>query len=83
MAYSDSGLNKMSQTYHELYSRRLCRGRFRDELRPVVLNNWETMTFDFDERSLLELARQAADVGAELFVLDDGWFGKRTMIKPA
>lgn len=77
MVYSDAGLNQMSQTYHSLYQKRLARGMWRDKERPILLNNWEAMTFDFDEERILTLASKAADVGVELFVMDDGWFGKR------
>ena len=77
MVYSDSGLNGMSQTYHELYRSRLARGPWRDRARPILINNWEATYFDFDEEKILKLARTAKDVGVELFVLDDGWFGRR------
>ncbi|EFR43871.1 alpha-galactosidase [Streptococcus pseudoporcinus] len=77
MVYSDCGLNGMSQTFHSLFRQRLVRGKWRDRLRPVLLNNWEAMTFDFDEKRILTLAKEAASVGIELFVMDDGWFGKR------
>lgn len=77
MVYSDQGLNGMSQTFHAFYRRHLMRGKHADRLRPILINNWEATFFDFDESKLLELARTAADVGIELFVLDDGWFGHR------
>lgn len=77
MVYSDHGLNKMSQTYHELYRTRLARGRFRDKARPILINNWEATYFDFNTEKLIELAKAAKELGVELFVLDDGWFGKR------
>lgn len=77
MVYSDEGLNKMSQTYHKLYRERLCRGTFRDKERPVLINNWEATYFDFNEEKLEKIASTAAKLGVELFVLDDGWFGKR------
>lgn len=77
MVYSDQGLNKMSQTYHELYRNRLARGNWRNKVRPIVCNNWEATEFDFDEEKILSIAKEAADVGVELFVLDDGWFGER------
>lgn len=77
MVYSDGGLNKMSQTYHKLYRERLARGRWRDQTRPILINNWEATYFDFDEEKILGLAEKAAGLGVELFVLDDGWFGKR------
>jgi alpha-galactosidase len=77
MVYSAEGLNAMSQTFHQLYRQHLARGRYRNELRPVIINNWETTYFDFDEDRLLKLAGLAKQIGVELFVLDDGWFGHR------
>ncbi|MCI9613870.1 MAG: alpha-galactosidase [Dorea sp.] len=77
MVYSDQGLNKMSQIYHRLYRTRLMRGTWRDQARPILLNNWEATYFDFDEEKILNIARKAREVGVELFVLDDGWFGAR------
>ncbi|WP_077622725.1 alpha-galactosidase [Sediminibacillus massiliensis] len=77
MVYSDKGLNDMSQTYHELYRKRLARGKWRDKERPVLTNNWEGTYFDFDEQKILEIAGASKELGVELFVLDDGWFGKR------
>ena len=77
MVYTDRGLNALSQTYHELYRERLARGYWRDRTRPILLNNWEATYFDFTEEKLVEIARKAKETGVELFVLDDGWFGKR------
>ena len=77
MNYSDQGLNKMSQTFHKLYRSRLVKGKHRDQERPVLINNWEGTYFDFDTDKILEMAEAAAEVDLELFVLDDGWFGKR------
>ncbi|MCQ6280749.1 alpha-galactosidase [Bacillus sp. EB600] len=77
MVYSNEGLGGMSRTYHELYRTRLCRGTFRDLVRPIVINNWEATYMKFTADKLEEIARAAKDVGIELFVLDDGWFGKR------
>lgn len=77
MVYSDKGLGKMSRTYHKLYRTRLCRGKFRDKVRPILINNWEATYFDFNEEKILNLASIAKDIGVELFVLDDGWFGVR------
>lgn len=77
MVYSDHGLNQMSQTYHELYQKRLARGQYRDQVRPILVNNWEGTYFDFDEEKILNIAKTAQKLGIELFVLDDGWFGKR------
>lgn len=77
MVYSDQGLNKMSQVYHRLYRTRLMRGYWRDQARPILLNNWEATYFDFNEEKILNIAKKAKEVGVELFVLDDGWFGAR------
>lgn len=77
MVYSDEGLNGMSHTYHELYRKRLARGKWRDRVRPVLINNWEGTYFDFDEEKILDMAKESKELGVELFVLDDGWFGKR------
>jgi len=78
LVYSERGLNGMSQVFHQLFRRRLSRGYWRERARSVLINNWEATYFDFSENQLLELAEKAQDVGVELFVLDDGWFGQRT-----
>lgn len=49
----------------------------RKEKRPILVNNWEATYFDFNEEKIVTLAKEAADLGIELLVLDDGWFGKR------
>ncbi|HJF19993.1 MAG TPA: alpha-galactosidase [Enterococcus columbae] len=77
LAYSDQGMNGLSQSYHQLYRQRLARGYWRDKERPILLNNWEATYFDFDEARLLKIAKNAKAAGVELFVLDDGWFSTR------
>lgn len=77
MVYSNEGIGGMSRTYHELYRTRLCRGKFRDLTRPILVNNWEATYFNFNEQKIEEIARTGSELGIELFVLDDGWFGKR------
>lgn len=77
MVFSETGLNGMSQTFHELYRNRLVRGEWRNKERPILINNWEATYFDFDEEKLLEIGEKAAHLGIELFVLDDGWFEGR------
>ena len=76
-AYTADGLNDLSATLHSLFRERLMRGQWRDRPRPIVTNNWEATYFDFTEDTLIDIARTAQGVGAELFVLDDGWFGTR------
>ena len=77
LVYSNEGLTGMSHIYNCLYGKRLCRGKYRDEVRPILINNWEATYFDFNETKIKEIAREATNLGMELFVLDDGWFGKR------
>ncbi len=77
LVFSDDGLNVMSHTYHTLFQKRLCREKFRDMERPILINSWEAAYFDITEEKLLALAKEAADLGIELFVMDDGWFGRR------
>ena len=72
MVYSQNGLNGMSQAYHELYRTRLCRGYWRDRVRPILVNNWEATYFDFNEDKIVSIAKDAKELGIELFVLDDG-----------
>ena len=79
VVWSDRGLGGVSDTFHALYRERLARGVWRDRPRPVVLNNWEATYFDFDHDRLVAIATAARDLGVELFVLDDGWFGQRDL----
>ncbi|WP_374049835.1 alpha-galactosidase [Neobacillus sp. PS3-34] len=81
MVYSFQGIGEMSRTFHELYRTRLCKGLYRDLIRPILINNWEATYFKFTEEKIVTLAKEARDVGIELFVLDDGWFGKRNNAK--
>jgi len=75
--YSDAGLDGMSAQFHRICADHLVRGKYAKAPRPILLNNWEATYFGFNEEKLLKIARTAADVGVELFVLDDGWFGHR------
>ncbi len=77
LVYSSNGLGEMSRTYHKLYRTRLCRGKYRDRIRPVLVNNWEATLFDIDAETLESFAKAGKELGLELLVLDDGWFGKR------
>lgn len=77
MVYSANGINGMSQAFHALYRNNLVRGNHKEKLRPILVNNWEATYFDFNEQKIEELADCAKDLGIELLVLDDGWFGKR------
>lgn len=77
MAYSYEGYNGLSECMHDFVREHIVRGKWKNKVRPVLLNSWEACYFDINERKLLNLARKAADMGIELFVMDDGWFGKR------
>lgn len=77
LVYSEQGLGGMSRTFHSLFMQHLIRSPWRDRQRPVLINNWEATYFDFDLEKLKGIADEAARLGIELFVLDDGWFGHR------
>ncbi len=77
MVYSREGFGGMSRTFHKLYREHLMNRHWKNKVRPILLNNWEATYFDFDEDKLLAIAKKAKEVGVELFVLDDGWFGAR------
>ena len=71
------GLSALSDNYHRLIRNHVCRGPHRNARRPVLINNWEATYFDFTGEKIVEIAKQAADLGVEMLVLDDGWFGAR------
>ena len=77
MSFSGDGLSRLSNNLQECIRRHVCRGKWRDEVRPVLLNSWEAYYMDFDGADILALAEQAANLGMDMVVLDDGWFGKR------
>lgn len=75
--YSNEGAGGMSRNMHRFIRKHIVRGVWRDKLRPILINSWEANYFKFNERRLLKQAKAAKEAGIELFVLDDGWFGKR------
>ncbi len=77
LVYSGEGLGGMSRAYHDLYRKHLIRSPYRNKKRPILINNWEATYFDFNEEKLLDIAREAAGMGIEMLVMDDGWFGNR------
>ena len=77
MAYSGEGLTELSHIYHKFIRRNICRGKYQFTRRPILLNSWEASYFDFTDETLLALADEAAKIGVEMLVLDDGWFGER------
>ena len=77
MTFSQRGINGMAANFHDFVNSHIVPKNFRYVQRPVVLNNWEATFFDFNRRKILSMAKKAAGLGVEMFVLDDGWFGKR------
>ncbi|WP_408070860.1 alpha-galactosidase [Butyrivibrio sp. JL13D10] len=77
ISYSKEGLNKLSQSIHAFMNNNLVRGRYKNAPRPILLNNWEATEMNFNEEKILKIAKKGKEAGVELFVLDDGWFGKR------
>ena len=76
--YSDQGLSELSARYHRFLQRHIIRSPWRDKPRPILINNWEATYMDFDAQRIWDIARQARDLGVEMLVLDDGWFGERS-----
>lgn len=77
IAYTGSGLGELSRIYHRFIREHVCRGKYQNTRRPILINSWEATYYDFTGKKLVEIAREAAALGIELFVLDDGWFGQR------
>lgn len=77
MVYTTGGIGEMSRIFHRFYRRHLIRGRYKTEKRPLLINSWEAAYFDFDSDKLVAFAHEAKQLGIELLVMDDGWFGHR------
>ena len=77
LTFSAEGLGKMTRNFHDFYRNHLIRSKYRNQKRPILINNWEATYFDFNEEKILKIAEQAQKLGIEMLVLDDGWFGKR------
>lgn len=77
LVYSGQGLGGMSRSFHDLYRRHLIRSPYRNKKRPILINNWEATYFDFDQDKLFDIAKEASQMGIEMLVMDDGWFGNR------
>jgi alpha-galactosidase len=77
LCYSSEGFTRLSHEYHHLIRYHVCRGEYQTKRRPVLINNWEATYFDFTGDKIVEVARQASELGVEMMVLDDGWFGER------
>lgn len=77
LTYSNEGLGGMSRSIHDFIRDKIIRPEFAYIERPIVANNWEATYFDFNNEKLFSLIDEAANLGIDTFVLDDGWFGKR------
>lgn len=77
LVYSPDGIGEMSRIFHKLYMNNLVRGKYKTEKRPLLINSWEAAYFDFDTDKLVTFAEHAKELGIEMLVMDDGWFGKR------
>lgn len=77
MAFTANGLTGLTHLYHDFYRTNLCRSKFVHAQRPILINSWEAVFMDFDDQKLIEIAKAAKNMGVDLFVMDDGWFGKR------
>lgn len=77
LSYSGEGFGKLSQSFHKIIRENVCRGKYKLCERPVLINTWEAIHFDFDREKVLDIAKEAARLGVDMLVLDDGWFGNR------
>ncbi len=77
LVHSDHGLNAMSQSFHQLFINHLMKSPYAKQERPTLLNNWEATYFNFNEEQLQKIISASHELGIEMFVLDDGWFGNR------
>lgn len=77
MSCSADGLGQLSRQFHKCFRRHLCRGKYAQTPRPVLVNSWEAAYFNFSGETILKLAEEAAALGIDMVVLDDGWFGQR------
>lgn len=74
---SSQGFSVLSHRFHHVIRHHICRGRYKTERRPILINNWEATYFNFTGDKIVEIAKQASELGVEMLVMDDGWFGKR------
>lgn len=77
MTHSGSGMGRISRNFHKVIREHICRGKWKHRRRPVLINNWEATYFNFTGEKLIDIARQAKQLGIELFAMDDGWYGNR------
>ena len=77
LAYSGEGTDGLSGKLHDLIRDHICRDPYKGQPKPVVVNSWEGAYMDIDHDYLVQLAKDARDLGIDMLVVDDGWFGER------
>ena len=77
LTYSGKGFAELSNRYHRCIRNHIFRGKYQNQSKPILINSWEAFYFDFNGEKIYQLAKEAAELGIDLLVLDDGWFGNR------
>ena len=81
LCYSGDGLGELSREYADFLREHIINPQYAYKRRPIVVNNWEATYFDFDSDKICAIIDEAAELGIDTFVLDDGWFGARNSDK--
>lgn len=76
LAYSNEGIGGMSRAYHDAYRNHLIHSKYAKASRPIVMNIWEGLHYDFDTEKLKSIVDDVAELGIDTLVIDDGWYGK-------
>ena len=77
LCYSAQGFGTLSKKYHTCIRKHICRGKYSNKPRPILINSWEASYFNFNGETIYKLAKDAAELGLDMVVMDDGWFGNR------
>lgn len=77
LTFSSEGMGNMTRNLHDFYRDHMIRSKYTHMTRPILINNWEATYFDFNTEKLLSIAKRASELGIEMLVMDDGWFGHR------
>lgn len=77
LTYSNRGFTELSNRYHHCIREHIFRGKYKSQPKPILINSWEAFYIDFTGEKIYQLAKDAAELGIDLLVLDDGWFGNR------
>ncbi len=77
LSFSNKGFGALSSQFHRCIRNHICRGKYQHQPRPVLVNSWEAAYFNFNGETICQLAKDAAELGIDMVVMDDGWFGKR------